>query len=64
MNYILQISAPHFCAASLWRSDRDGELFCYKAAPIIAWLHGKRPNWLVAYLKAKQWHYEWIKVEK
>jgi len=57
--YILTVTAPHFCASSLWRKDGDGELFCYQAAPIIAWMQGKRPKWLEAYLKGKGWHYGW-----
>lgn len=53
---LLQVTAPHFCAAAIWRGGR-----CVAAAPILAWMvgadNGRIKRWL--YHKGYQWH--WIK---
>jgi hypothetical protein len=44
---LVQITAPHFCAALVMRNDR-----VISAAPILRWTKGKSRSWLRERFKA------------
>lgn len=56
---LLRIVAPHFVAGAEWVKVGD-EWECVRAAPIIAWMVGKRPAFVRDYLRRKGYVFEWI----
>jgi hypothetical protein len=53
MTYTIRVLAPHFTAAV----EVDGQRIV-RAAPILAWTIGKRPQDLIAYVMRKGWTYD------
>jgi hypothetical protein len=53
---LLQVTAPHFCAAIEIEHDR-----CVDAAPILRWALNKSEAYLKGYFKHKGWKVEEVK---
>lgn len=62
--WLLQIEAPHMCAAAVWRNDAQGWR-CVDAAPIISWMLERSVAETKAYLEGKKssagWSWTWIR---
>lgn len=57
---LLRVTAPHFVAGAVWEQV-EGKWRCSPhVAPIIAWMRGKTPEQVKAYLQKKGWKYEWL----
>ena len=65
--WLLQIDAPHMCAAAVWRKDASGWT-CVDAAPIISWMTKRSVEETKAYLEKKKvqdgWSWTWIKEDR
>lgn len=55
---LLRITAPHFCAGIVL--DDAGHVI--RAAPILAWIRGRKIDAITAYAKRKGWLIEQISV--
>jgi len=61
---IVQINAPHFCAALVLTRHGAGPVFRVdRAAPILSWTVGWREDDLVAYFDRKGWKVEEVETQ-